>query len=301
MNLRDVPRVCLVGLLSVAAACNAPSAPPTTPPLAAATKDSPVDPWPGIELPVADHGLEMNDSPVVVVDGTRVRIGTEVLGDVAPILAARRMQRIDGLFTTLKATRDAWRAAHPGEPHLGEINLVFDASTPAIVVKSVFQTAAFAGFPNASFVVRRSTPGADGSSIGRLPADAQVPGPPVATPDGGKPTRGLRSGAATVNGRLPPEVIQRIVRQHFGQLRACYESGLSRNAQLQGRVSVKFEIGRDGHVTHAAAVDPPGASPRIPDPAVVSCVVLGFQKLAFPEPEGGIVTVVYPIVFNPGD
>ena len=32
-----------------------------------------------------------------------------------------------------------------------------------------------------------------------------------------------------------------------------------------------------------------------------SCVVRGFYGLSFPQPEGGIVTVVYPIMFNPGD
>jgi hypothetical protein len=39
----------------------------------------------------------------------------------------------------------------------------------------------------------------------------------------------------------------------------------------------------------------------LPDAAVVKCVVDGFRKLQFPKPEGGIVTVVYPIVFNPED
>jgi hypothetical protein len=30
-------------------------------------------------------------------------------------------------------------------------------------------------------------------------------------------------------------------------------------------------------------------------------VVRGFGNLSFPQPEGGMVTVVYPIMFNPGD
>ena len=40
---------------------------------------------------------------------------------------------------------------------------------------------------------------------------------------------------------------------------------------------------------------------ELPDQGVVSCVVRGFGNLSFPQPEGGIVTVVYPIIFNPGD
>jgi len=35
----------------------------------------------------------------------------------------------------------------------------------------------------------------------------------------------VRMGATTVNGRLPPEVIQRIVRQNYGRFRLCYENG----------------------------------------------------------------------------
>ncbi len=30
-------------------------------------------------------------------------------------------------------------------------------------------------------------------------------------------------------------------------------------------------------------------------------VVRGFGNLSFPQPEGGMVTVIYPIMFNPGD
>jgi len=106
----------------------------------------------------------------------------------------------------------------------------------------------------------------------------------------------LRQGQTQVNGRLPPEVIQRIVRQNFGRFRLCYEDGLRKNPQLQGRVAVKFVIDRSGAVSTAQD----GGS-DLPDQGVVQCVTRGFTNLSFPQPEGGIVTVVYPIIFNPGD
>jgi hypothetical protein len=106
----------------------------------------------------------------------------------------------------------------------------------------------------------------------------------------------IRQGTTQVNGRLPPEVIQRIVRQNFGRFRLCYENGLRTNPNLQGRVAVKFVIDRQGSVSTAQD----GGS-DLPDQGVVSCVVRGFGNLSFPQPEGGIVTVVYPIIFNPGD
>ena len=123
--------------------------------------------------------------------------------------------------------------------------------------------------------------------------------PPADVGDAGAGSDGkasLRQGAMTVNGRLPPEVIQRIVRQNFGRFRLCYENGLRTNPKLKGRVGVKFVIDRTGDVSTASD----GGS-DLPDPGVVGCVVRGFGNLKFPQPEGGIVTVVYPVIFSPGD
>jgi hypothetical protein len=116
---------------------------------------------------------------------------------------------------------------------------------------------------------------------------------------GARPPRGaptMRQERTTVNGRIPEEVIQRIVRQNFGRFRLCYENGLRTNPALTGRVATKFVIGRDGAVSMAA-----DAGSDLPDQGVVSCVVRGFSNLSFPAPEGGTVKVVYPIVFAPGD
>jgi hypothetical protein len=106
----------------------------------------------------------------------------------------------------------------------------------------------------------------------------------------------VRMGATQVNGRLPPEVIQRIVRQNYGRFRLCYENGLRNNPNLQGRVSVRFVIGRDGAVSNVG-----NAGSDMPDGSVVQCVTRAYYGLSFPQPEGGIVTVVYPIMFSPGD
>lgn len=98
------------------------------------------------------------------------------------------------------------------------------------------------------------------------------------------------------NGRLPAEVIQRIVRQNFGRFRLCYEAGLRNNPALSGRVVTKFVIGRDGAVAQAS-----DAGSDLASQDVVSCVVRSFNNLSFPQPEGGVTTVVYPIVLTPGE
>jgi Ca-activated chloride channel family protein len=101
-------------------------------------------------------------------------------------------------------------------------------------------------------------------------------------------------GASSVSGRLPPEIIQRIVRQNFGRFRLCYENGLRANPNLQGRVGVRFIIGRDGNVASAS-----NGGSDLADAGVINCVTRAFYGLSFPQPEGGIVTVVYPILFAP--
>ena len=104
----------------------------------------------------------------------------------------------------------------------------------------------------------------------------------------------LREGETRISGRLPPDTIQRVVRQNHPRFRLCYEKGLMTNPNLTGRVGVRFVIGSDGRVTHVAE----GGS-DLPDPNVISCVSRAFYDIGFPKPEGGIVTVVYPIVFQP--
>ncbi len=106
--------------------------------------------------------------------------------------------------------------------------------------------------------------------------------------------KGPRYGAPTTNGRLAPEVIQRIVRLNDGRYRFCYENALRNDPSLRGRVTVRFMIDRSG----AVAVAADGGS-DIPDEGVRRCVVSSFLGLSFPQPENGTVSVVYPIVFSP--
>lgn len=109
-------------------------------------------------------------------------------------------------------------------------------------------------------------------------------------------TRGftMRNPSVQVSGRLPPQVIQRIVRQNHGRFRLCYERGLGANPSLSGRVNVRFVIGRNGAVSNVS-----NAGSSLPNGEVVSCVVRAFYGLSFPKPEGGLVTVSYPIAFSP--
>ena len=104
----------------------------------------------------------------------------------------------------------------------------------------------------------------------------------------------VKMGATRVNGKLPPEVIQRIVRQNFGRFRLCYEEALKNDPALEGKVEVHFTIKADGSVANAKE-----SGSTIQDATMKSCVTRAFDKLSFPSPEGGVVDVVYPINFSP--
>ncbi len=130
-----------------------------------------------------------------------------------------------------------------------------------------------------------SSPGQGfGSGSGRLGGSHRARAPQV------------RSSASAVSGRLPTEVIQRVVRSAFGRFRQCYERGLAKNPALGGRVTVRFIIRSEGGV---GGVESAGSD--LADAEVVACVVGAFRGLSFPSPESGTVTVVFPIVFKPAD
>jgi hypothetical protein len=127
-----------------------------------------------------------------------------------------------------------------------------------------------------------------------------MPGPPV---DCNAPStkkiarlRRLDGGLpdAHVAGRLAPEHIQAVVRSHADDNKRCYEQGLARDRNLTGKVETKFLIERDGRV---AGVMDHGST--ITDPEVVKCVQAVFFAMKFDAPVGGVVTVVYPIIFSP--
>ncbi len=105
----------------------------------------------------------------------------------------------------------------------------------------------------------------------------------------------VRLGQSVTNGSLPPEVVQRIVRQNLDRFRTCYEQGAKTNPTLEGRVTVSFVIAGSGDVTKAWD----GGS-DLPSKATASCVVQAFSAIKFPESEDKkISTVVAPILFAP--
>src|SRR6202046_946619 len=96
----------------------------------------------GVNLPKAENTLDMIDAPIVAVAGSQVMVDGAPGGNTRAIEDAKRMQRIDDLFNILKSKRELWKTTHPAKEFPAVVVLQVDQDVQAIVVKSVFQTAA---------------------------------------------------------------------------------------------------------------------------------------------------------------
>ena len=109
----------------------------------------------GLNMPKAENTLDMLDAPIVAVVGSQILVDGSPAGNTRAVEESDRLQRIDELFNILKAKRELWKQTHPNKEFPGVVLLQIDQAIKAVVVKSVFQTAAFAGFPSVSFMVDR--------------------------------------------------------------------------------------------------------------------------------------------------
>ncbi len=108
-----------------------------------------------VHLPSAENALDMIDAPIVAIAGSTVLVNGNPAGNTRAIEDSKRLQRIDELFNILKGQREMWKQMRPGKEFPGVVVLQIDQDVTAVVVKSVFQTSAFAGYPNVSFMIDR--------------------------------------------------------------------------------------------------------------------------------------------------
>ncbi len=108
-----------------------------------------------IKLPAAENVETVVEAPMVAVNANQVLVDGQLAGSTSAIRALGRLQKVDELFDLLKRKRELWKSFHPNKDFPGVCILQVDENVPAIVVKSVFQTAAYAGYPNISFMVKK--------------------------------------------------------------------------------------------------------------------------------------------------
>lgn len=128
-------------------------------------------------------------------------------------------------------------------------------------------------------------------------------------PPGGGPDYTLKKGdgvgpaiedtapvvACAAVGCLDKELIRRIVREHLGQVRYCYEQLLPRMPNLNGRVMVKWHVTGGGVVDASEVVSSTAQTPELG-----ACLAGRVRTWRFPaakQAEAGF-TVSYPFVFK---
>jgi hypothetical protein len=96
-----------------------------------------------------------------------------------------------------------------------------------------------------------------------------------------------------IMGSIPRDVIAKIMNDHMGQFRWCYEKELTQQPDLRGKISTAFVIGLEGRVTSASIKQTTMRSQN-----VEGCILNVIRRLPFPKPGGGVVEVIYPFLFH---
>jgi len=122
------------------------------------------------------------------------------------------------------------------------------------------------------------------------PAPAAEPAPPV------KRVPRVRQAKVVVEGGLDRDIVRRIARAHINEVRYCYNQGLQRDPDLEGRVSVQFDVGANGRVATAIV-----QQSTLDDDDTAGCVARAVEGWKFPRPaDAQAVTITYPFVLSPG-
>jgi biopolymer transport protein ExbD len=112
----------------------------------------------------------------------------------------------------------------------------------------------------------------------------------------GKRVPTVGQGKAKVEGNLDGDIIRRIVRAHINEVRSCYNAGLTKNPELEGRVTIDFVIASTGKVGDSKV-----AENTLSDENVGACIAKAVKRWTFPKPGGGgEVEVSYPFQLSPG-
>jgi biopolymer transport protein ExbD len=108
-----------------------------------------------LKLPAAENTLDMVTAPLVAINGAQVLVNERPVDFTRAVEDAGRVIRLEELYKYLQTSKKDWEKVNPN-PNAkfpGIVILQVDREVPALVVKSVFQTAASAGYPNVSFMV----------------------------------------------------------------------------------------------------------------------------------------------------
>jgi hypothetical protein len=112
----------------------------------------------------------------------------------------------------------------------------------------------------------------------------------------GKGKYGIIPGRTVTQGCLTQEVVLRVITRVQSQAKYCYEKELTKNPNLEGKVTNSFEIGSTGAVNWVRTTQT-----TMNNPEVEQCLERVMQRLRFPPCKGGgTANVTYPWIFKSG-
>ncbi len=112
---------------------------------------------------------------------------------------------------------------------------------------------------------------------------------------GERPSRvpnGFRPGPVETVGGLSRDEVRRTIRRHINEVRFCYEQGLQRRPDLEGRVAVSFVIAPSGAVQSSNVMQS-----TVNDGQVGSCVNEAVRRWTFPQ-SANPTGVTYPFMMQ---
>ncbi|MBS2022527.1 MAG: AgmX/PglI C-terminal domain-containing protein [Deltaproteobacteria bacterium] len=111
-----------------------------------------------------------------------------------------------------------------------------------------------------------------------------VAGVPVSVPS--KPSK--------VQGSIDRDAVAKVINDHVNDMRGCWERALIHDPNIApGKVLLEWTIGAEGDVTQVGT-----KSVTLKSNEVVSCLLNVLRELKFPKPNGGVVIISYPVLFN---
>ncbi|MFV8756663.1 AgmX/PglI C-terminal domain-containing protein [Nannocystaceae bacterium ST9] len=108
------------------------------------------------------------------------------------------------------------------------------------------------------------------------------------------PVPAVHVGQAEGSG-IDRDMVRRIVRAHINEVRSCYNAGLTKNPNLEGRVLIKFTIIPNGKVSSAMVEENTTKESSVGD-----CIAKAVKRWSFPKASKGTAIVTYPFRLSNG-
>ena len=102
-------------------------------------------------------------------------------------------------------------------------------------------------------------------------------------------------GNQTGTGKIDKAAVASVFRRRMSAIRVCYEKALKLNPDVQGKVTLRFTIGRAGTITNITVT-----KNSTGDPGVATCITQKVRRWRFSPPDEGEVTFSYPFLLQRG-